>query len=104
MLNILNRCKKLVPPVFKSSVLLEQTGVFRRVCSAPKASCHSPCLPRFFTANVSSCQRWYHVYTSHLDTKRSYSEKCCESSDSNRSDGVFQGETHETGSDSSPSK
>ncbi|XP_035527474.1 mitochondrial assembly of ribosomal large subunit protein 1 [Morone saxatilis] len=101
IMNILNPWKKLVSPAFKSGLLLEQTGVFRGVCSLPKACCLSPCLPRRFTANVSSCQRWRHVYTSHLDTKRSYSEMSNESSNSKSSTDVFQEESHEMDSDSS---
>ncbi|XP_036929172.1 mitochondrial assembly of ribosomal large subunit protein 1 [Acanthopagrus latus] len=103
MMNI-RRCTKLISPVFKSRVLLEQTCVFRSVCSAFKAPCnshHSPCLSRRFTANVSSSQRWNHVHSSQSDTKRFYSEMCSESSDSKRSAGVFQEESHEMETDSS---
>uniref|UniRef100_A0A8C4FC25 Mitochondrial assembly of ribosomal large subunit protein 1 n=1 Tax=Dicentrarchus labrax TaxID=13489 RepID=A0A8C4FC25_DICLA len=90
-MNILNPWKKLVSPAFKS-VLIEQTGVFRGVCSLPKAR-----------SNVSSCQRWRRVTlnTSHLDTKRFYSEISNESSDSKSSTDVFQEESHELDSDSS---
>ncbi|XP_030248789.1 mitochondrial assembly of ribosomal large subunit protein 1 [Sparus aurata] len=102
MMNV-HRCTKLISSVFKSRVLLEPTGFFRSVCSALKEPCHghhSPCLSRF-TANVSSCQRWRHVHSSHSGSKRFYSEVCGESSDSKRSAGVFQEESHEMETDSS---
>lgn len=99
-MNIINRSKKLVSSVFKSNVLLEQS-VYRRVCSLPKARCHSQCLPRRLTAKLSSCQHWHHVSTCPLDTTRSYSEMRCEGSDSKMSSGVFQEESHEKDSDSS---
>ncbi|XP_070822771.1 mitochondrial assembly of ribosomal large subunit protein 1 [Chaetodon trifascialis] len=100
-MNTLNRCKKLASPLFKISVSLEQTSVCRSICLAPKARCHSPCLPRRFTANLYSCQRWHHVYTSDSDTKRFYSEMCSESRDSKSSTGSFQEESHEVARDSS---
>ncbi|XP_022621401.1 mitochondrial assembly of ribosomal large subunit protein 1 [Seriola dumerili] len=99
-MSILNRCKKLVSPVFKRRVLLEQTGVFRSVCSISTARCHSLCSPRRLTPNSASCQRWHHVFTGHLDTKRCYSEVCSESSNSKRGHGVSQEESHEMDSDS----
>lgn len=105
MMNV-HRCTKLISSVFKSRVLLEPTGFFRSVCSALKEPCHghhSPCLSRF-TANVSSCQIWRHVHSSHSGSKRFYSEVCGESSDSKRSAGVFQEESHEMETDSSQSK
>ncbi|KAM9352838.1 mitochondrial assembly of ribosomal large subunit protein 1 [Symphorus nematophorus] len=98
---IVSHCKKLVSPVFKSRVLLEQTGVFRSVCSVTKAHCHSPCLSRCLTANLSSCQRLHPVNTSQLDSKRFYSEVFSESSNSKSSAGVFQEESHEMNNDSS---
>ncbi|XP_049439773.1 mitochondrial assembly of ribosomal large subunit protein 1 [Epinephelus fuscoguttatus] len=92
-MNILGRCKKLVSPVYKSRVLLEQAGVFRSVCSVSEARCDGLCLPRRFTANVSSCQHWHHVSTCHLNTKRFYSEVCSENSNSKMSAGVFEEES-----------
>lgn len=73
-MTILNRYKRLVSSVFKSRVLLEQTGVFRGVRSGPKAQCPNLCLPRQLIANVASCHDWGQVFTCHLDTKRRYSE------------------------------
>ncbi|XP_044063372.1 mitochondrial assembly of ribosomal large subunit protein 1 [Siniperca chuatsi] len=91
-MSILSCSKKLVSSVFKSSVLLEQTGLFRSVCSVSKTR---------FTANVSSCHQWHHVFTRHLGTKRFYSEMCSENSNSKRSTVVSQEESHEKDSDSS---
>lgn len=96
MLNILSSCRKVVPRLCKSSVLLEQTGVLRSVCPAHRASYHSPCVHPVVRANVASCQRW-HPVNGHLHTKRSYSGDF-----SQRSDGLSQGD--EMGRDSSQSK
>ncbi|XP_070768661.1 mitochondrial assembly of ribosomal large subunit protein 1 [Enoplosus armatus] len=100
-MSILSCSKKLISSVFKSSVLLAHTGVLRSVCSFPSARCHSQCLPRRFTTNVSSYPN--HVSTYHLDAKRFYSEMCSESSNSKRSTGSCQEELHESVS-SAPSQ
>ncbi|KAF1387830.1 hypothetical protein PFLUV_G00084000 [Perca fluviatilis] len=99
-MNMLSRSKKLVSSVFKSSGLLEQTGVFRSISSIPKSR-DSLCLPRRFTSSLSSCPHWHHVSARHLDTKRFYSEMCSESSDSKSSTGLFQEVSHEMDCDSS---
>lgn len=100
MMNVINRCEKLMSPAFKCRVLLEQTGVFR---SAGTGRYHSPCLPRRYTTSLFPCQRWHHVNSVHsvLYTNRFYSEMCSESSESSganskRSTGVIQEESHET--------
>lgn len=86
---------KLIPSVRNSRVLLEQTGVFRGIGSVCKARCDSLCLPRRFTATLSSCQHRHHVSTCHSHTKRFYSEISSESSDSKTSTGVFLEESRE---------
>ncbi|XP_044216349.1 mitochondrial assembly of ribosomal large subunit protein 1 [Thunnus albacares] len=93
-MSILNRFKPLVSPVCKR-VLVEQTGVFRRVCSVPKAECHSLCLSRYYRADLASCQ----VSTHYLDSKRWYSELHSESSNSKKRSGVNEEETPEKESD-----
>nr|XP_046254669.1 mitochondrial assembly of ribosomal large subunit protein 1 [Scatophagus argus] len=100
-MNIFLRCKKLVSPVFKSSVSLEQASVFRGVCSVPKGRSQSLCLPERFTAKLCLCQHWHHVHHSHFYAKRSYSEAYGEHSNSERTTGVFQEESHEKDIDSS---
>lgn len=97
MLTILSRWKKLAPPVFKSSVLLEQTVGLTSVCPV-RVRCYSQRLPQTSTLFVSSCQRWYHVHTSHLNTKRYFSENYGENSISTSSVDVLQEESHETDS------
>ncbi|XP_010773242.1 mitochondrial assembly of ribosomal large subunit protein 1 [Notothenia coriiceps] len=92
-MNILTRSKKLIS-VFKSSVLLDRTGVLRSVCSVPKSR-KDLFLPPLFTTNVPSCQHRHHVSTLNLDTKRLYSEICTESDESTKSTGVFREESQE---------
>ncbi|KAM7383586.1 hypothetical protein PAMP_003225 [Pampus punctatissimus] len=83
-MSVLNRLKPLVSPVCKGRVLLEQTGVFRRVCSRPRAQCHSLCLSRSYRAHLASC----HVSTYYFDSKRWYSQVHNESSHSEMSTNV----------------
>lgn len=73
-MSVLNSYKKLVSSVFKSRVLLEQTGVFRGVCSVPKARRHNLNLPVQLIGNVASCHNRGRVFTCHIDTKRCFSE------------------------------
>ncbi|KAK9513689.1 hypothetical protein VZT92_027203 [Zoarces viviparus] len=93
-MNILNRSKKLVSLVLRSSVLMQKTFVFSNVCSVPKARCLNPCLPQSFTTSVSSCRHRYHVTSStqHLETQRLYSEMRGDNSDSKKSTGMSQEE------------
>ncbi|KAM6935325.1 mitochondrial assembly of ribosomal large subunit protein 1 [Lycodopsis pacificus] len=92
-MNILNRSKKLVSSVLRSSVLMQKTFVFRNVCSVPKARLN-PCLPQSCTASLSSCRHRYQVTSStqHLDTHRLYSEMRGDNSNSKRSTGMSQEE------------
>ena len=90
-MSILNRFKPLVSQVCKSRVLLEQTGVFRRVCSVPKAECHSLCLSPYYTAELASCQ----VSTYYFNSRRWYSELHSESSNSKKRSGVNEEESQE---------
>ncbi|XP_034410176.1 mitochondrial assembly of ribosomal large subunit protein 1 [Cyclopterus lumpus] len=87
-MNVLNRSKKLVSSVFRRSVLMEQTIVFKGVCSFPKARC----LNLRLTAGVSSCQHRCRdtVSTRHLETQRWYSGVRGENSLSEWSAGMFQ--------------
>ncbi|XP_031709446.1 mitochondrial assembly of ribosomal large subunit protein 1 [Anarrhichthys ocellatus] len=93
-MNILNRSKKLVSSVLRSSVLMQKTFVLRNACSVPKARCLNPCLPQSFTARLSSCRHRYHVTSStqHLETQRLYSEMRGDNSNSKRSTGMSQEE------------
>ncbi|XP_070691979.1 mitochondrial assembly of ribosomal large subunit protein 1 [Pempheris klunzingeri] len=97
-MNIFNRSKTVVSSVFRSGVLLDQTGVCRSVCSVHKGR-YSLSLSRGFTANLSSCQQ--HLFSGQSDTGRFYSEMCSESSDSKRSSGLHQEGAQELDSDSS---
>ncbi|TKS81971.1 Mitochondrial assembly of ribosomal large subunit protein 1 [Collichthys lucidus] len=81
---VLRHCKRLLTPVFKSRVLLQQAGVCRSVCSVSKA-----CSPAPF---VSSCQQRVHACSRHLDTNRLYSDLC---DDSKSSAGLIQEDSHE---------
>ncbi|XP_068592348.1 mitochondrial assembly of ribosomal large subunit protein 1 [Cebidichthys violaceus] len=93
-MNILNRSKKLVSSVLRSSVLMQKTFVFRRVCFVPKARRLNLCLPQSFTGSLSSCRHRYHVTSSshHLETQRLYSEMRGDNSISKRSTGMSQEE------------
>ncbi|XP_028985869.1 mitochondrial assembly of ribosomal large subunit protein 1 [Betta splendens] len=70
-MSFLNRCKKLVPSVYKYGLLLEQTVVF---LSVPKARCHNLYLSRQQPANFASCHSLNSGATCQKETKRSYSE------------------------------
>lgn len=94
-MSILNRFKHLVSPVCKFRVFLEQTGVFRRVCSVPEAGCHSLCLPRYYRADLAS----WRVSTYYFDSKRWHSELHSESSNSKKRTGPIEEESHEKESD-----
>ncbi|XP_068180700.1 mitochondrial assembly of ribosomal large subunit protein 1 [Antennarius striatus] len=82
--------KKLVSPVFKSSVIVKQSGVFRNLCSIPKSRFNLN-LPR--RAHLSSSQSWC-VGNSHVDTQRWYSEVCTDG-EQKRSAGVEQEKSQE---------
>lgn len=70
----LNRYKILVSSVFKSRVLLEQTSVFRGLCSVPKARCCTLNVPVQLVGNVASCHNQGRLFTCHIDTQRCFSE------------------------------
>ncbi|XP_068425659.1 mitochondrial assembly of ribosomal large subunit protein 1 [Clinocottus analis] len=97
-MNILNRSKKLATTLFRSSVLMEPTCVFRSISSAPKARCLNPCSPQSLSAGFSSCQHRCHdtLSTRHEETRRWFSEMRRENSHSERSTGVLQEEVIDT--------
>ncbi|GAA6227113.1 mitochondrial assembly of ribosomal large subunit protein 1 [Lates japonicus] len=99
-MSVFSHCRKLASPVFKSSVFLEQTGVFRSVCWSSKARCHRLCSPRPFTPKSASCQQRHNVFTRHLETKRCYSEVYSESSNSEKDTDLSQEESHKMDSGS----
>ncbi|XP_062278771.1 mitochondrial assembly of ribosomal large subunit protein 1 [Scomber scombrus] len=94
-MSILNRFKPLVSPVCRGGALLEQTSVFRRVCSGSKAACHSLSSLRCYKADLASC----HLSTYYFNSKRWYSELHSESSNSQKSTDVTEEESQVEESD-----
>uniref|UniRef100_A0A3Q3QNG0 Mitochondrial assembly of ribosomal large subunit protein 1 n=1 Tax=Monopterus albus TaxID=43700 RepID=A0A3Q3QNG0_MONAL len=103
-MSIFTRSKKLVSSVIKSRVLVEQIGVFGGICSVAKAWRDSLCLRRHSTANLASCQHGSRVFSSHLDTKRCYSEVYSEITNSEKYAGAFQEESHKIDGTQRPSE
>lgn len=95
-MSVLNRYNKLVSSVFRSRVLLEQTGVFRGVGSVPKTRCHNLNLTGQLIGNFASCHNRGCVFTCHRDTKRCFSELYNE----NKNSQTCEVEPHEMDSES----
>uniref|UniRef100_A0A8D3E1J7 Mitochondrial assembly of ribosomal large subunit protein 1 n=1 Tax=Scophthalmus maximus TaxID=52904 RepID=A0A8D3E1J7_SCOMX len=96
---VLSGCKKLGSLVLRRSVLPEQAGVFRSVCSIPRGASHGPCSLRRLAPSSAACQQRPHVFTAcHLET-RCYSEVNRENSHSEKDTGVSSEESHERDGD-----